>query len=117
LIEEKAGTDTQYSFTACTSSTCTCTISSMHRILFYPEDGDSIPLQNIGKYLPDYTVSHPRRQVSSYTRTGNCIHCSSNFCTVLQPLNTSAWWQLKYIFKFYTEIYKIRNKIFYQNSP
>jgi hypothetical protein len=31
----------------------------------YPEDGGSRFLRNIGEHLPDYTVSHPRRQAGS----------------------------------------------------
>jgi hypothetical protein len=34
-----------------------CHIFSMIRLLFYPEDGGSILIQNVRKYLPDYTVS------------------------------------------------------------
>jgi hypothetical protein len=30
--------------------------------LFYTGDGDSGFLRNVGKILPDYTESHPRRQ-------------------------------------------------------
>jgi hypothetical protein len=30
--------------------------------LFFPEDGGSRFLQIIGNYLPDYKVSHPKRQ-------------------------------------------------------
>jgi hypothetical protein len=30
--------------------------------LFHPEDEGSMFLQNIGNDLPDYMVSHPRRQ-------------------------------------------------------
>jgi hypothetical protein len=32
-------------------------------LLFYPDDGGSAFLRNIGELLPDYTVSHPIRQV------------------------------------------------------
>lgn len=32
------------------------------RILLFPESGGKIFLQNIGKYLADYTVLHPRKQ-------------------------------------------------------
>jgi hypothetical protein len=31
------------------------------RILLFPEDGDKRFLQNVGNYLPDYMVLHPRR--------------------------------------------------------
>jgi hypothetical protein len=30
-------------------------------LFFDPEDGRSVLLRNVGKRLPDYTVSHPRR--------------------------------------------------------
>jgi hypothetical protein len=35
-------------------------------LLFDPEVGGSMFLQNIGELLPDYTVSHPRRQYASF---------------------------------------------------
>jgi hypothetical protein len=39
-------------------------------LVFNPEDGDSIFLQNICKHLPDYTVSHPEDVVIAM-RTSN----------------------------------------------
>jgi hypothetical protein len=44
-------------------------------LYFYPEDGESRWFRNIGKYLPDYTMSHPRRHSAccrSYSHKGYC---------------------------------------------
>jgi hypothetical protein len=34
-------------------------------LLFDPEDGGSVFLQNVSELIPDYTVSHPRTQYSA----------------------------------------------------
>jgi hypothetical protein len=34
---------------------------------FSPDDGGGKLLRNVGQYLPDYTVLHPRRWLSSGT--------------------------------------------------
>jgi hypothetical protein len=36
-------------------------------VAYVPDDGGSKLLCNVGQYLPDYTLQHPRRQPSSYT--------------------------------------------------
>jgi hypothetical protein len=34
----------------------------LHGLLFDPEDGGNTFVRNVGKLLPDYITSHPRRQ-------------------------------------------------------
>jgi hypothetical protein len=41
---------------------CTTVDHGENSVLFYLKDGDSKFLQNNGNNLPDYMVSHPRRQ-------------------------------------------------------
>jgi hypothetical protein len=41
-------------------------------LLFSPEDGNSTFIRNNGKLLPDYTVSHPKRESSEY----QCAYCN-----------------------------------------
>jgi hypothetical protein len=40
-------------------------VASLFRVEEFPEDGVSMFSQNVGNDLPDYMVSHPRRQQSS----------------------------------------------------
>jgi hypothetical protein len=49
------------------------------------DDGSSKLLWNIGKYLPDYTAQHPRRQPSSYSslrEPGDKLSTARSHCTV-----------------------------------
>jgi hypothetical protein len=43
---------------------CVCLLLAW--LLFDPEDGGTMFLQNISKLFPDYTVSHPRRYCTSF---------------------------------------------------
>jgi hypothetical protein len=48
-------------------------ITDVDIILFYHEDGGSRSLRNVGRYLPDYMVSHSRGQCDLHS------HCHENF--------------------------------------
>jgi hypothetical protein len=53
-----------------------CSLAYIYQ-LFYPEDGSSTLLWNVGKYLPDYTTAHPRRQFlklfQPFSRKSRCL--------------------------------------------
>lgn len=67
-----------------------------HGILFYPEDGGNIFSQNLGTYLPNYTVSHPvdHNLLTSgfyftYSMAFVWMQCKelNTFCTCFQEFN------------------------------
>jgi hypothetical protein len=47
---------------ACSTHLACCLLS----LLFDPENGGSMFFQNVGKHLPDYTESYPRREYFSF---------------------------------------------------
>jgi hypothetical protein len=59
---------------------------------FYPEDGSSILLQNLGVHPPNYTASHPRREYLKKHMMGRTFStgdgnnkCSQNFSQKIYP--------------------------------